>query len=168
MKAQLLPAAQAVERAPHPFYNSVAGHAQVCPDVILPRGYSGLWAPCPGEHTVPSLRGILQAFGLAPFTLMHDKMSLGEFCIQSSSARGFPSLHRALLTEHQAQILSNTRAAYWKSSSKHQASRDGSLLPSRELHEPRLLVSNALLIPRGTSCFCSFFFHFRFSFFPEL
>lgn len=71
--AELLWAVSAVGRAPHPFYSSEAEHVWVCPDVILPGGCSLLWAPCPEEYTVSSPRGILQVFGLASFTPVHDK-----------------------------------------------------------------------------------------------
>lgn len=101
--AELLLAVRAVGRAPHPFCKSVAEDVRVCPDDILPGGHTLLLAPCPEECTVPSPQGILQVFGLAIFTLVHDKMS-----VQRSSACSFPALHRTLSTEHQAQSLSNT------------------------------------------------------------
>lgn len=142
--AVLLLAVRAVGRAPHPFSKSVAEHVWVCPDDILPDGYSLLWAPCPEECTVPSPRGILQVFGLASFTPEHDKMS-----VQMSSAWSFPALHRTLSTELKA---CPAQAAYWESSSQHQTcSQSG--VSSRELHEPRLLVSNYILIPHGTYFF---------------
>lgn len=91
-------------------------------------------------------------------------MSLGEFCIQRSSVWGFPPSHRALPAEHQAQILSNTSCILGELF-RTPALQRWPGVSSRELKEPRLLVSTVLLIPGGTSFY---FFSFALLFFFPL
>lgn len=131
------------------------------------RGYGLLWAPRPGEHTVvtsPQPTRHLTGFWDSPFHA--TKTSLGEFRIQRSSAWGFPPLHRALPTEHQAQILSNMLSNFF-----------GRALPSAS---PPEMVRLVIRGPERTKAACAhrvtnstwylfLFFQFRFAFFsPEL
>lgn len=102
----------------------------------------------PWGITVPSPRGILRIFGLASFTPVHDKMS-----VQMSSASQHYTGLCLLNTSSKFQLSSNpTQAACWKSSFLHQASSQSGVSP-RELHKPRLLVPNPILIPHGTFFF---------------
>lgn len=76
------------------------------------------------RSAVPRPQGILQAFGIAPFTLMHDKNESGSFV--SKGAQFGASHPRTGLCPLSTKLkFCPTQAAFWESSSTHQPSRDG-------------------------------------------
>lgn len=164
VKAELLPPTQATERTPHPFYNSTAGHVRLHPHVVLPVGSvpRRTLRPRPVRHLMGFWAEFMRKWGWGRLV-----------------SRG--AWHRALAAERHAQTLSITS---WTLEELFQPPglRRQPGMSSRELHKPRLLVSNEqvtnstrylffclfLLLLLVLVCGCFFFLIFTSLFFPKL